>query len=71
MTLTLYSLHVVARSRDLLPAVLRDSYLFHVLLLMGTGLVLTGAGLRGPLELVVRTVVRAVAGRPRGPRLAA
>ena len=63
MTLSLYSLHVAART-DLLPDALRDSYLFHVLLLLGTGLVLTAAGLRGPLEAVVGRVSRAVAGRP-------
>ena len=71
MTLTLYSLHVVARAPHLLPDGLRDSYLFHVLLLLGTGLVLTAAGVRGPLEQLVRTVVRAVAGRTAAPRLRA
>lgn len=65
MTLSLYALHVVARKPDLLPDALRDSYLFHVLLLLGTGLLLTAAGLRGPLEAVVGRVSRAVAGRPR------
>lgn len=64
MTLSLYSLHVVARTPDLLPDALRDSYLFHVLLLLGTGLVLTVAGFRAPLEAVVGKVSRAVAGRP-------
>ena len=65
MTLTLYSLHVVARSRDLLPTVLRDSYLFHVLLLLGIGSVFAAARLRGPLEGLVAAASRAVAGRPR------
>lgn len=71
MTLTLYSLHVAVVGTEVAPEGLRESYLFHVMLLLGLGLVLTGAGLRGPLELVVRTVVRAVAGPRRGPRLPA
>ncbi len=71
MTLTLYALHVTVVGTEVVPEELRESYLFHVLLLLGVGLVLTGAGVRGPLELVVRTVVRAVAGRRRGPRLPA
>lgn len=70
MTLSLYSLHVVARTPGLLPDALRDSYLFHVLLLLGTGLMLTAAGLRGPLEATVGGVARTVAGRPQTrPRL--
>ena len=70
MTLSLYSLHLVVLGTDVVPADLRESYLFHVLLLLGTGLVLRAAGVRGPLELVVRTVVRTIAGRPAAPRLA-
>ena len=64
MTLSLYSLHVVGRAPDLLPDALRDSYLFHVLVLLLVGLVLTAAGVRGPLEALVRTVSRRAAGRP-------
>lgn len=65
MTLTLYSLHVLARSRDLLPDALRDSYLFHVLLLLGIGSVFAAARTRGPLEALVGAASRVVAGRPR------
>lgn len=63
MTLTLYSLHVVARTPDLLPDVLRESYRFHVLLLLTIGLVTVALGRRGPLELLVGAVSRGVAGR--------
>ena len=65
MTLTLYSLHVLARSRDLLPDPLRDSYLFHVLLLLGIGSVFAATRTRGPLEALVGAASRVLAGRPR------
>jgi hypothetical protein len=65
MTLTLYSVHVVARSRDLLPDALRDSYLFHVLLLLVIGSVFAAARARGPLEVAVGAGSRVLAGRPR------
>lgn len=68
MTLTLYSVHVVARSQDLLPDALRDSYLFHVMLLLGAGAVFAATRTRGPLEALVGAASRGVAGRPRvGP----
>lgn len=70
MTLTLYSVHVVARSRDLLPTDLRDSYLFHVLLLLGIGSVFAATRTRGPLEALVAVASRTVAGRRR-PKVAA
>lgn len=67
MTLSLYSLHVVLRSPDLLPDSLRDSYRFHTLLLLGIGLVFVAVGRRGPLERIVAAACRTVA-RPRlGP----
>lgn len=65
MTLTLYSLHVVCRSPTLLPDALRDSYRFHVLLLLGIGLVFVAAGRSGPLERIVATASRL--GAPRLP----
>jgi Heparan-alpha-glucosaminide N-acetyltransferase, catalytic len=65
MTLTLYSVHVVARSRDLLPDGLRDSYLFHVLLLLGIGSVFAATRTRGPLEMLVGGASRGLSGRPR------
>lgn len=63
MTLTLYSLHVVLRSPELLPDGLRDSYAFHALLLLGIGLVFVAAGRRGPLERIVAAPSRALAPR--------
>ena len=63
MTLTLYSLHVVCRSAELLPESLRDSYRFHALLLLGIGLVFVAAGRRGPLERIVAAPARALAPR--------
>lgn len=63
MTLTLYSLHVVCRSPALLPDALRDSYRFHVLLLLGVGALFRAAGRRGPLERIVAAPARAVAPR--------
>lgn len=67
MTLTLYSLHVVLRSPDLLPDGLRESYRFHALVLLGIGLLFATAGRRGPFERVVGAASRLVSG---GPRLA-
>ncbi|KRF29415.1 hypothetical protein ASG94_20760 [Nocardioides sp. Soil805] len=63
MTLTLYSVHVVARSQGFLPDTLRDSYLFHVLLLLGIGSVFAATRSRGPLEGLVGAASRAAAGR--------
>jgi hypothetical protein len=63
MTLTLYSLHVVLRSPELLPDGLRDSYRFHALLLLVIGLVFVAAGRRGPLERIVASPSRTVAPR--------
>jgi hypothetical protein len=63
MTLTLYSLHVVLRSPELLPDGLRDSFRFHALLLLGIGLVFVAAGRRGPLERIVAAPSRTVAPR--------
>lgn len=63
MTLTLYTLHVVCRSAELLPESLRDSYRFHALLLLGIGLVFVAAGRRGPLERIVAAPTRVLAPR--------
>ena len=62
MTLTLYSLHVVCRVPDLLPDGLRDSFRFHVLLLLSVGSLFAAIGARGPLEWVVTAASRRVAG---------
>lgn len=64
-TLTLYSLHVVCRSPGLLPDVLRDSYQFHALLVLGVGSVFAAVGSRGPLERLVASASRRVAGTLR------
>jgi hypothetical protein len=63
MTLTLYSLHVVLRSPEVLPDGPRDSYAFHALLLLGIGLVFVAAGRRGPLERIVAAPTRTFAPR--------
>ncbi len=68
MTLTLYAVHVAARAPDVLPDDLRDSYLFHVLLILGLGLVVSGLGRRGPLEGAVGAVSRLAAGRAAARR---
>ena len=49
---------------DFLPDTLRDSYLFHVLLLLGIGSVFAATRTRGPLEGLVGAASRAAAGRP-------
>lgn len=62
MTLTLYSLHVVCRAPGLLPDALRDSYQFHALLLLSIGALFAAVGRRGPLERIVASASRRVAG---------
>ncbi|QBX56293.1 DUF1624 domain-containing protein [Nocardioides seonyuensis] len=66
MTLTLYSLHVVLRTEGVLPTELADSYLFHVVVVLGIGMVVAGLGRQGPLERVVGLAVRAANGRRLG-----
>jgi hypothetical protein len=65
MTLTLYCVHVVCRSPGLLPDSLRDSYQFHVLLVLGAGSAYAAVGARGPLEALVASASRRVAGTLR------
>lgn len=65
MTLSLYSLHVLLRSRDLLPDGLRDSYPFHAVVLLGIGLAFVAAARRGPLERVVGAAAHLATGSPR------
>lgn len=67
MTLSLYSLHVLMNTPGpwpfgfpwALPAEWRESYRFHAAVLLGTGLVFSALGLRGPMEAVVRGCSRA------------
>ncbi len=51
MTLSLYSLHVLLRTRELWPP--DDSYFWHVLVLLAIGLAYAALGRRGPLETAV------------------
>ena len=53
MTLTLYSLHVVMRTDLLWPPERPDTYVWHVLVVIGIGAGFVAAGARGPLEAFV------------------
>jgi hypothetical protein len=53
MTLTLYSLHVVLRTKPFWPAEEPESFRWHVLVLLAVGAVFVAAGRRGPLEWLV------------------
>ena len=56
MTLTLYTLHLVMKTPAVPPAETPDSYVVHVLVLLGVGAVFVALGLRGPLEWFVSRV---------------
>ncbi len=58
MTLTLYSLHVVMRTGAVWPPERPDTYVWHVLVLLGIGAVFAALGLRGPLETIAGAPVR-------------
>lgn len=62
MTLSLYSLHVVLRTPGVWPSDGPQGYAAHVLVLLAIGAVFAAAGLRGPLEAVVRETSQAAAG---------
>jgi len=53
MTLTLYSLHVIMKTPEVWPAEVPESYQWHVLVVLGIGIVYAGLRHRGPLERVV------------------
>ena len=53
MTLTLYSLHVVLRTPAVWPPDGSDTFLCHVLVVLGVGAVFVARGWRGPLEALV------------------
>ena len=61
MTLSLYSLHVVARTEALWPAETSGTFRWHVLILLGIGAVFVALRWRGPLEAVVRACADGVA----------
>ena len=53
MTLSLYTLHVVMRTSAVWPPERPDTFVWHVLVLLGIGAVVTALGRRGPLEALV------------------
>ena len=59
MTLTLYSLHVVSRSRGLVPVDAPDQLVPQVLIMLVMGAVVARLGRRGPLESVLARLSRA------------
>jgi hypothetical protein len=67
MTLSLYSLHVVARTEAVWPRETPATFRWHVLVLMAIGAVFVATGLRGPLEAVVRRAAETCAGQFRRP----
>lgn len=58
MTLTLYSLHVVMRTPEVWPRESPDTYLTHVVVLLGIGAAYALLRRRGPLEIAVGLPVR-------------
>lgn len=60
MTLTLYSAHVVMLTPDVPPPDDPEHYRTQVLIVLGIGAAFAAARLRGPLELLVRLVSRAM-----------
>ena len=54
MTLSLYTLHVVARTDSVWPPETTESFRWHVLVLLGIGALFVALRRRGPLEAVVR-----------------
>ena len=62
MTLTLYTVHVILRSPELWPDDNTETYLRHVLFVLGVGALFRLRGLRGPLEWMVARASAAAAG---------
>ena len=65
MTLSLYTLHVFMRTPEIPPAEEPDAYLWHVLVVLGTGAVFAAGRHKGPLEWVVAQVSGSVTRRVR------
>ena len=53
MTLTLYTLHVVMRTPDVYPTETPDSYVWHVLIVLGIGAAYAAMRRKGPLEQLI------------------
>ena len=68
MTLTLYTLHVVMKTPEVWPAERPDTYVWHVLVVLGVGSLYAGQRRRGPLEqgvaLASGSLTRAARGEP-------
>ncbi|MGZ8744926.1 MAG: heparan-alpha-glucosaminide N-acetyltransferase domain-containing protein [Nocardioides sp.] len=62
MTLTLYTLHLVMKTPGVPPTETPDSYVVHVLVLLGIGALFVATGRRGPLEWLVSWVSVRVGG---------
>lgn len=67
MTLTLYSLHAVMRTGEILPDDTPETFVTHLLVVLGLGALYTALGRRGPLERLVSALAGGVARRVRGP----
>lgn len=68
MTLSLYSLHVVARQPDVWPPDDgTEAWVWHTLLVLALGAAFAAAGRRGPLEAVVSRASRGAADAVRRP----
>ncbi len=68
MTLSLYSLHVLMRTRQVWPAESPDTFRLHVLVLLGIGAAYVALGQRGPAERLVGAVSSSVTRLVRGRR---
>jgi hypothetical protein len=66
MTLTLYSLHAVMRTPYVWPPEVPESYLWHVLIVLGIGILYATLKRSGPLERLVTTASKGTAEMVRG-----
>ena len=65
MTLSLYTLHVIARTDAVWPAETPETFRWHVLILLGIGAAFAAVRWRGPLEALVRLGADGAAARVR------
>lgn len=67
MTLSLYTLHLVMKTPGVYPPERADTFIVHVLVVLGVGAVFVAARSRGPLEWLLATVSKRTAAlaRPR------
>jgi len=68
MTLTLYTLHVVMKTPEVWPAERPDTYVWHVLVVLGVGSLYAGQRRRGPLEQGVALASGSLTRAARGER---